>query len=135
MKLYNAPQIKAEDFPSEHQQTVEMLGNALNPFLQQVYELSEGRIDFENTVQTIKTMEVTVDSNGKPTLNDKLQTGKSGIRGFHVINALSIDNNTVTALEQPFIAKYTILGNGLVQITKITGLPSDVKFQLTIVIY
>lgn len=135
MKLYNAPQIKAEDFPEDDRQTVEMLGNSLNPFMQQVTELTDGRIDFENLLINLKTIDVIVDASGVPTLNNKLRTGKVGIRGFSVINAVSVNDNTNTATTQPFIAKYTGLGGDLVELNKITGLPANVLFRLTIVIY
>lgn len=135
MKLYNVTQIRAEDYEAEMQQTIEKLGNILNPFMQQVQELTDGRLDFENSVNTIKTVEITVDSSGVPILGNKVQTGKSSIRGFQVVNAVNLTNNAITATSQPFIAKYTSLGGGLVEINKITGLPENNNFRLTVVIY
>lgn len=135
MKLYNVSQIKAEDYPEEIRPTIERLGNILNPFMQQVVELADGRIDFENTVNNVKTFEITVDSDGKPTLNNKLQTGKSSIRGFQVINDVNLTNAALTLDEQPYVSSYVVLGNGLIQINKITGLVANNKYRLTLVIY
>lgn len=135
MKIYNPTQITASDYPQDMQQTIEMLGNVLNPFMQQVYELSEGRIDFENTVNNIKNIEIIVDSNGVPVQGSQFQAGKSGIRGFQVINAYNITNSAISATAQPFIAKYTNSSGGLIEIQKITGLVADNKFRLTILIY
>lgn len=135
MKLYNVSEIKAEDYPEEVRSTVERLGNILNPFMQQVVELADGRISDENTTTVTKTFEVTVDVTGKPTLNNKLQTGKSSIIGFQVINDVNLTNAALTVDEQPYIASYTRLGNGLVQINKITGLLPNNKYRLTLRIF
>lgn len=135
MKLYNVTEIKAEDFPEELRPAMARLGNILNPFMQQVVELADGRIDFENTVNNIKTIELTVDANGVPTLNNKFQAGKTSIRGFQVISATNVTNATSPATEQPFITDYRLLGGGLVQINKITGLVANNNYRLNIVIY
>lgn len=135
MKLYNVTEIRAEDYNQEDQQTISKLGNVLNPFMQQVVELADGRIDFENLDINIRSFEITVDADGVPTLNNKIQTGKSSVRGFNVISSTNTTNLAVTATAQPYIASYTILGGGLVQINKITGLVANNKFRLNVIIY
>lgn len=134
-KLYNVTEIRAEDFPEDMRQTISILGGILNSFMQQVVELADGRVDFDNLTTNIRTLELNVDSNGKPLLNDKLQTGKTGIQGFQVISATNLTNRALTATEQPFITDYTLLGGGLAQINKITGLPANNRFRLTVLVY
>ena len=69
MKLYNVVQIKAEDFPEDDRQAMERLVNILNPFMQQVVELADGRIDFDNTTDGYKEFDITV--NGRTVVSRK----------------------------------------------------------------
>ena len=92
-------------------------------------------MDFDNLNQAIRTFDITVDSSGKPTQTPfKLNVEKSGIRGIQVIRAYNLTNSSIYPTSQPFI-NYIPISNNLVQIESITGLPSNNKFQLTIVIY
>ncbi len=134
MKINNTTQIRGDDFPQEDRDFAERLGNIINPFMQQVVEITDGRIDFENRVESLIQIEMTVDATGKPLLNNKINTGKSTIRGFQVIAAFNVTNASISADAQPFI-NYTPIGNGLVQVSKISGLPANQKFRLNVVVY
>ena len=134
MKLSNINQVRSEDYSEDYEDLVDQLGETLNPFMQEVYELSENRIDFENRVEVLKSIEITVDANGKPTLNDKVNTGKSSINGTHVIRAINLTNTSIYPTTAPFIS-FTPLGSGLVRIDHISGLPANSKFSLNIVFY
>jgi hypothetical protein len=134
MQLNNTRQIRAEDFEKELQQAMGQLGAIVNSFMQEVVELSNGRIDFENRVENLKTIEITVDSNGKPILNDKVATGKTGIRGLQVIRALNVTNAGGFPTQQPFIS-FNVLAGGFIQITNISGLRPNEKYNLNIIIY
>lgn len=134
MKVYERPQIKAEDYEKEYSQLITQLGEILNPFMRDVVDITDNRIDFENRVESYKQVEFTVDASGKPILNNKLNTGKTTIRGFQVINAVNLTNPAVLVTEQPFII-YSPIGGGVVQINKITGLVANNKFLLNIIMY
>jgi hypothetical protein len=56
MKINNVTQIKAEDFPEDAQQMAEQLGLVLNPFMQQVVEITDNRLDFENRVENFRNL-------------------------------------------------------------------------------
>lgn len=134
MKINNITQIRAEDFPDDMQQIAEQLGSVLNPFMQQVVEITDNRLDFENRVETLKSIEMTVDANGIPVLNNKIATGKSNIRGIQVISAFNLVNAAGYPTQQPFIS-YTIISGGFVQVNNITGLIPNQKYKLTLIIY
>lgn len=134
MRLNNTRQIRAEDFDEELQQAMGQLGSILNSFMQEVVELSDNRVDFENRVEEIKQVEMTVDANGTPILNNKINTGKSGVRGTQIINALNLDNPTGFPTQQPYIS-YTPLAGTFIQVNKISGLRPNEKYRITIIIY
>ena len=136
MKLNNSNQIKSEDFDKEYNELIDQLAETLNPFMQEVVELSDERIDFENKVEVLKTIEITVDSSGTPVLNDKVATGKgtSGVRGIQVISTFNLTVNSGYPTSQPYVS-YTALAGGFIRIDNITGLLANNKYQMTMIIY
>jgi hypothetical protein len=134
MILNNTRQIRAEDFEQEMQRAISQLGSILNPFMQQILELSNNRIDFENRVESIKTIDIKVDSKGIPLLNNNFNVEKQGIRGTQVISAFNLDNPSGYPISQPFI-NYTPISGTTVKINSITGILPDQTYRLTIIIY
>lgn len=134
MRIDNVNQIRSEDYPEEYEDLLDQLGETINPFMQQVQELSDGRVDFPNRVEVLRTIEITVDSNGNPVLNNKINAEKTGVRGISVIRAINLTNNTVFPTSHPFIS-FTPVGGDTIQINNITGLPANQRFRLTLVIY
>jgi hypothetical protein len=134
MKINNVTQIKAEDFPEDAQQMAEQLGLVLNPFMQQVVEITDNRLDFENRVENFKQLEMTVDATGKPVLNDKINVEKSRIRGISIIAAFNQTNVAGYPTQQPFIS-YTVLGGGTIKVNNISGLLPNQKYLLNMIIY
>lgn len=134
MKLNNATQIKSEDYDNEYNDLIDQLAETLNPFMQEVFELSDERIDFENRVEVFKVITVTVDSNGKPTLNDKINCEKTNVRGFQVVRAYNLTTLSNFPTSQPFIS-FTQQAGTTVRIDHISGLVPNNKYQLSLVIY
>lgn len=134
MKLNNSVQIKAEDYSDDYTDLVNQLAETLNPFMQEVVELSDERIDFENRVEVFKTIDITVDANGTPTLNNKINCEKTNVRGFQVIRAYNLTTLTNYATSQPFIS-FTQQAGTTVRIDHISGLVANNKYQLSLVIY
>ena len=101
-KLNNTRNIRAEDFDDEYSQLISQLGSILNSFMQEVVELSDSRIDFDNRVETIKTIDVTVDSSGIPTQTPfNVNVGKTGVKGIQVIRAYNLTNSSIYPTSQP----------------------------------
>lgn len=134
MKLNNTRQIRAEDFDDEYTNLTAQLGSILNSFMQEVVELSDGRIDFENKVETIRTFEITVGDNGVPTNTFKLNVEKDNIRGIEVVRAINLTNSTSYPTSAPFLT-WNPIGGTLVEIKHVTGLLPNNKYRLTIVTY
>lgn len=134
MKINNVTQIIAGDFAEDDRMLAEKLANILNPFMQQVVELSDGRISFENRVENYIEIEMTVDDTGKPILNNKIATGKSFVRGFHIIDAYGSTNASIGATGSPFII-FKRLAGGFVEVSRITGLPANIKMRLNVIVY
>ena len=134
MKLNNPRSIRAEDFEQDLQQPMGQLGGLINPFMQEVVELADGRIDFENTVFEIKVVEFKVNSNGTPILNNKISTKVTRPRGTQIINDYNLTNPSNYPTSAPYMST-TTAGSGLLQVNRITGLVPNENYRLTIIIY
>lgn len=135
MKLNNTRQLRAEDFDNEYEQLISQLGSILNSFMQEVVELSDGRVDFENKVETIRDFEITLDENGNPAQGKfNINLNKANIRGITVVRAINVTNSTAYPTTAPFIT-WTPIGGSSVQINHVTGLLANNKYRLTIISY
>ena len=135
MKLNNVRQIRAEDFDDEYNQLVSGLGSILNSFMQEVVELSEGRIDFENRPEVLRTFEITVNPSGVPIQAPfKVSTGKNRINGAQVIRAINLSNNIGFPTSQPFL-NFNPLGGDIIQVLNVSGLRPGDKYLITVIFY
>lgn len=126
--------ISTEDYEGENQQLVESLAYNLNPFMQEVTDVINGNLDFDNLKQNKIQAVITVDSTGRPISGDQINTGLTNPIGFQIISAVNQTNPAIYASGQPFIS-FSPQGNGIVKINNISNLPANNKFLLTIVVY
>lgn len=135
MKLNNVRQIRAEDFDDEYEDLVSSLGSILNSFMQEVVELSEGRIDFENRPEVLRTFEITVNPSGVPIQAPfKVSTGKNRINGSQVIRAINLSNSNGFPTSQPFLS-YNPLGGDIIQVLNVSGLRPGDKYLISVIFY
>lgn len=134
MKIINNPQIRSEDFKKEDQDTISRLAGVLNPFLQEVVDFADKRIDFDNKVENLITIEISVDNSGMPLQNNKVNVRKGNVRGLTVISSFNLTNSAIYPSGQPYIS-YSPIGGTTIQINNITNLPANNKFRLNIIVY
>ena len=133
MQLDNPRYIKAEDHPEEMQESINTIAAIINPFMQQVVDLSNKRVGFDNLTFNLTTFEIQLDSTGKVVGNNQINFGSTSIQGFSIINAQNTANTSTTPTAQPFIA-YSSGNNGTTKISKITGLPAG-KWRITVIVF
>lgn len=134
-RISNFRRISTEDYQGEYQQLIEKIALNLNPFMQEVVDVVNGRLDFDNLQQNIITANFQVNSNGVPIGTNQLNTqGINQPRGFQVISARNTQNSTDFPSGQPFIS-FTPQGNSIVQINNISNLTANQTYQLTIIVY
>lgn len=128
--LDTVKRITTEEFKPEDREIAERIGNIYNYFAEQVTNIINGNIDFDNLQRDLITIEITVDSNGSPT--QKTQFSNSvGLQGTKVIKATNLTNSVNYLQSSPFIT-FSALGTGLYTIDNIKGLNPNEKYSLTI---
>ncbi len=124
--------IQKEDFEEEIQETIDKLAFPLNNFMEQTRSALDGNLDFNNLNQEIITVDVMVDSNGKPTMTTKYKSGlNTNVVGHNCINAINLTSSTTYPTSSPFIS-YAQNAN-LVTLLNISGLQANNKYRLTLI--
>lgn len=133
MRLSLARRITAENVPPEMQSVMENLAVIMNPFIEDVTTILNGRVDFDNLAFPIRQFEIMVDKNGKPVFGD-MDLGFN-IRGHDVINVQDANNTNMIpeVTGKPFIL-FTQSNRGMT-IAKVLNLLPNRKYILTVLFY
>ena len=141
MRLPSFKRLYEQDFKEEDKALVRKLGDTLNTDLENVYLALSGRISLNDNIQcTIKVLQITVNSLGKPENITGYQLNRQGgtqavsrVIGCQIIKAVNLTNPTVYPNGTPFM---TFTQNeDFITIEHIAGLPQNNLFELTIVAY
>lgn len=130
----NINYIKSEAFPEENQELIAVLGPILNGFMQEVYDLANKRIDFDNKVENLISFSITVDANGKILGNNRINVGKVADKGTSVTRAVNITNPSIFPTSQPFINYENTEITNVIKITNISGIKSG-TYNITAIVY
>ena len=129
-KMDSVKRVRVEDFPKDSRETIQALAPILNSFMEQVVNIFDGNVDYENLRKDLVTVDVTT-IDGVPTELTRVKfdlTGKAV--GTDVIRAQNLSNTGEFPIAQPFIT-FVTTGN-LMTIRHISGLQNNVKYRLTV---
>lgn len=127
-----APDLKRlakEDFPSQYHDLIEKLAFPLNSHMEQVRNLFNGNIDYQNLTQELITLSLQTNSTGQPINKQTFKSNlKNKVRGIIVISA----NITSSVLSYPQQAPFISFSqdSNLVTINNISGLAPETKYDL-----
>ena len=127
-RIDNVQRITPEDYSEDDRDLVERLANNLNYFMTQTVDVVNGRLSYENMNRDVKTIEITVDSTGKPIQTNSF-SAENGLRGTIVINSINLTNGAIYPTSMPFIS-WTPNQNGTYRINNISGLQANNKYRL-----
>ena len=133
-RLSNVRRIIVEDFPKENQEMISKIGNVLNFFMEEVINMSNGNVDYENLNKNLITVELSVNANGVPVNSPEIQTGITNPIALKVIRSRNLTSPTTFTNSEPVI-HYTENGTSVVGINKITGLIPNNTYSLVIEVY
>lgn len=128
-KTPDLKRIAKEDFPPEDHPLIEKLAFPLNSHMEQVRNLFNKGIDFENLAQELVTLPVQTNDKSKPisTLTFKSNL-RNKVKGIIVISA-NITSSTLSYVTQyPFISFSQ--NESIITINNISGLSPETKYEL-----
>ena len=129
-QLSNVRRIIVEDYPEETRETVGKLAAILNPFMEEIVELSRKRIDYENLSRSLVVIDLTVDANGIPKGVGQINSGLSSYSGNKIIDVRSLSGGA-NVVSSPYL-DCSFMGNGVVRINRFHGLPAGKKVRISI---
>ena len=124
--------IFAEDFDENDRAVVEKLAHILNPFLEQFLTAFDGELNFDNLAQDVKTVTLSVDTNGVPTRKTAIPTTLTDIKGTICIKVENTTDSTATLSSTPFVT-YSLDKDNLI-IDHVAGLTSGNNYSLNLLI-
>jgi len=133
-QLPNPRQIKSTDFDKDNKKLVDKLAYILNKFMNDTAKVINGNIDFVNLNQEKVSVEMTVNGSGVPIGNSIIQHGLSRVNGIQCIRAQNLTTSANFATSTPFV-NFFIGNDGLLRVSKITGLVANEKYRLTLVLF
>ena len=130
-KIELPKKIRTEDFKSEDSDLIGKIGFVYNSFVDQVFQILDGNLDYDNLKRQIVTLEVTADSSGKiinpPSIKYNLN---SKLKGINVLNAINLVNTNTYPTSHPFVS--WSLNGSLVMVLNISGLQASSQYRLTV---
>lgn len=134
MKLQNPQRIVLEDFAEEDRELVERLSNILNNHMENVFNILNSNVDFDNLKQEKIVFKVTVDANGKP-----IRTTQFASKLFTntldciVTYCRNLTNSTSYPTAMPLVS-FNPQGGGLYKILNIAGISANEEYEIHLVL-
>lgn len=127
-KVPDLKRISKEDFPAEYQELIDKLAFPLNSHMEQVRNLFNKGIDFDNLNRELITLKVQTNENSQPLNTITFKSNlRSRVRGISVISA-NITSSTLSYIQQaPFISFSQNLN--IVTINNISGLQPETTYE------
>lgn len=121
--------IAKEDFPAEYQTLIEKLSFPINSHMEQVRNLFNKGIDFDNLTQELITLTVQTNSTSQPLNRITFKSNLTNrVRGIVVISANITSSNLTYPQSAPFISFSQNLN--IVTINNISGLAPETTYEL-----
>jgi hypothetical protein len=130
-KLSDIRRIIPEDFSKEAQEIVEGVAGSYNEFADEIYQVVNGQLDFENLARAKVTLDITFDSTGKPTTSASIVINLSSVSMIHIGKVQNISNASTKLTQMPYI-DWSYQGGGLVKINYGVGFLAGNKYRLTL---
>jgi hypothetical protein len=134
MKLPSYKRIITQDYEPDDQELIEQLSGNINDSFGLLYSALNKRLTFgDNLSSTIRDVEITVDSNGKP-VNDvffRLDVLNTPVIGCFCIRALNLTNSNVYPTGSPWIS--FIQSENQIRVLNVTNLQPNNRYSLKII--
>lgn len=134
MKPPDFKRIRKEDFDEDMQPTVEKLGYIFNAFAEQLVNLLNKNVDFQNLNMEVVSLDIMKDGSGNlinpPSIKTSLNTK---VQGIICIKADNLSSPGSYATSQPFIS-YNLINNNLISILNVSGLQNSSTYRLKLML-
>ena len=110
---------------------VETVAGSYNEFADEIYQVINGQLDFDNLARSKVSIDITFDPTGKPVGNVAIVSNLSYVSMVHVGKVQNLTNSAVRFTQAPYI-DWTLQGNGIVKINYAIGFVAGNKYRLVL---
>ena len=135
MRLPLARRITMENVPEEMQSTVSNLATIMNPFIEDVTTILNGRVDFDNLAFQLLQFETMVNSQGIPLIGADIGINFTP-RGSYCVDIKNANNlgQLPDITGAPFVL-FVPSNSGSIKIGKILNLLPNKKYIITLLLF
>lgn len=108
---------------------VETVAGSYNEFADEIYQVINGQLDFDNLARAKVSIDISFDSAGKPVGNSTISSGLSYVSMLNIGKVQNITNSAVKFTQAPYI-DWTLQGNGVIKINYGIGFVAGTKYRL-----
>jgi hypothetical protein len=130
-KLSDIRRIIPEDFSRDDREMVEKIAGSYNDFADEIYEVINGQLDFENLARAKIILDITFDSNGNPVGSNSAKSNLPTVSMVIIGKIQNLTNSSARFTTSPYI-DWTYSGNGLIKINYGIGFQAGTKYRLTL---
>lgn len=132
-KLSDIRRIIPEDIDTKSTpvEVVETIAGSYNEFADEIYQVVNGQLDFDNLARSKISIDLSFDSSGKPIGNAVISSGLAFVSMLNIGKVQNITNSAVRLTQAPYL-DWTLQGNGVVKINYGVGFVAGNKYRFTL---
>lgn len=130
-KLSDIRRIIPEDFEEEFQEAAEKIAGSYNEFADELYQVVNGELDFDNMARTKVSIDISFDSSGNPSSSTNIASNLSFVSILYIGKVQNLSNPSAKLSQAPYI-DWSYKGNGLVGVNYGIGFVAGNKYRLTL---
>jgi len=130
-KLSSIRRIIPEDFAKEDQPAANTIAASYNDFADEIFQLINGSLDFENLARGKAVVDITFDANGTPVGQVNVSTKLTSVAIINIGRVQNLTNSAARLISAPYL-DWTLQGQGLIRILYGRGFAAGVKYRITL---
>jgi hypothetical protein len=132
-KLSDIRRIVPEDVDNKStpSEVVETVAGSYNEFADELYQVINGQLDFDNLARAKISIDITFDPTGKPLTSSTIVSGLSYVSMIHIGKVQNLTNTSEKLTQVPYI-DWSFQGSGIVKINYGIGFKSGNKYRLVL---
>lgn len=132
-KLSNIRRIIPEDVEEDSTpvDVIESVADSYNDFADELFEILNGQLDFENLNRAKISLDLSFDATGKPVGNALISTNLAFVSMLYIGKIQNVTNAAERITQVPYL-DWSYQGNGVVKINYGVGFLPGKKYKLTL---
>lgn len=132
-KLSDIRRIIPEDVDNKSTpvEVIEAVAGSYNEFADELYQVLNGQLDFDNLARAKVSLDISFDSSGKPIGNANISANLSFVSMLYIGKIQNLTTPSERLTQVPYL-DWSFQGNGIVRINYGVGFQSGKKYRLTL---